>query len=313
MMFGADCKPDENDFVGPDCLATPISGPDSFSDQSQDDTYVTGRAVLKYQITEEHMVYASYATGYKSGGYNQLRTDGQATDQRKLWFEPENSGSIELGLRTSWFDRMLTFNITGFYTNYDDFQSQVFDGLGIRVENAGNFISTGFETDLTIVPLPGWITVFSAGYTYTEYKKFPEGPCTQEQTLLTPFGTPCIQDLGGRRLDGTPRWNVAIFTAYESEIPNVDANWYVQMDYNYQSWRYLNASLDEKLKADPVNQVGLRLGFRDPESIWDISAWVKNVTDDNFWVMGFDVPTVGGYAAFIAPPRTFGGTLRVKF
>ncbi|MCP5043413.1 MAG: TonB-dependent receptor, partial [bacterium] len=91
---------------GPLCaVPTPISGEDSDRKEHTDDTYVTFREVLKYEPVENVMVYASYASGYKSGGYNQLRQNpdvGQPADEVDIYFSPEKSKSWEVGVKTTW-------------------------------------------------------------------------------------------------------------------------------------------------------------------------------------------------------------------
>ena len=77
---------------------------------------------------------------------------------------------------------------------------------------------------------------------------------------------------------------------------DVDVNWFVMTDYNYQSNRYLNVSLDPVLKVDPTHVVGLRAGLREPYAPWELNVFVMNLTDEYVWAIGFDVPTVGGYA-----------------
>ena len=303
---------------------TAISGPDSFSNQESSDTYVTGRAILKWEpeipleFIGDSMFYVSFATGYKSAGFNQLRTIGGGADERVLFFDPEKSKSYELGARTDWFNRMLTFNITGFFTDYDDFQTQVTDGLGISVINAGNLQTYGFEADITLALVEGWLTVFTAGYTRTEYTDFDKGPCRQVRTSRCIGG---FQDLKGERLDNTPLWNLNLFSTYERRLPTAflpwatgaDINWFTTVTYNYESKRYLNASLDPFLIADPTHTVGLRAGLRDVGLGWEVNFWVNNVTDEDVWAIGLDIPTVGGFAAFQLAPRTYGGTVRLKF
>jgi iron complex outermembrane receptor protein len=300
---------------------TPVSGPDAFSDQGKDDTYITGRAIIKWEPEfllaweiGDPMVYASLSTGYKSGGYNQLRATGAATEPEKLYFKPERSRSYELGMRTRWLDRMITLNLTGFFTDYKDFQAQVFDGFSIEVLNASSFQTYGFESDLTLALLEGWITVFGAGYTKTEYRNFPGGPQIQGSTA---GGT---QNLKGKRLDNTPLWNLSLFSSYERSVPDfllgassLEVNWFLIVDYNYQSARNLNASLDPFLRVAPTHTVGLRAGVRHPDTRWEVAFWIKNLTDEDVWAIGLDVPLIAGYAAFQLPPRTYGATIRVKF
>jgi iron complex outermembrane receptor protein len=288
---------------------TTVSGPDINIDEHKDDTYVTFREVLKYKPVENVMLYASYATGYKSGGYNQLRGD----PDRTTYFKPEKSKSWEAGLKTTWLDRMITWNITGFYTDYEDFQVIVADGVNIFVQNAKGFYSTGFETDISIVPVPGWLTVVGVGYVKTKYDDYEDGPCLPEDRILAGLGGECFQDLTGERRANTPTLNINLFSSYENGLPWFDINWFAQVDYNYMSKRYLDAGLDKELLTDRDHLLGLRAGLRDPEMRWEITAWVKNVTDETFEGAGFYMPLIGGYAVVLGPPRTAGVTLRANF
>ena len=105
-----------------------------------------------------------------------------------------------------------------------------------------------------------------------------------------------------------------LFSQYENQfLHHENVNWFVMMNYNYQSTRYLNASLDPFLKVRPTSLLGFRAGLRSPDESWEVSFWTRNVTNEQLWAIGFDVPTLGGYAAFQAPPRTYGGTIRLRF
>jgi iron complex outermembrane receptor protein len=301
---------------GPICVInTPIGGDDVDLNEHTDDTYVTFREVLKYEPVENIMLYASYATGYKSGGYNQLRQNaglGEDEDDVDRYFNPEESKSWEAGVKTSWLDRMVTWNVAGFYTDYKDFQVVVSDGLIIKTQNAKGFYSTGFETDLTIVPIEGWITVFGAGFVKTKYDDYEDGPCTAKQ-LRDAGGFVCEQDLTGERRAGAPSLNLTLFSAYERNLPWWDIDWFAQLDYNYMSKRYLETDLDKNLLTDRTHLLGLRAGLRHPEMKWELAAWMKNVTDETFQAAGFDIPVLGGYAVVIGPPRTVGVTARMNF
>jgi outer membrane receptor protein involved in Fe transport len=65
--------------------------------------------------------------------------------------------------------------------------------------------------------------------------------------------------------------------------------------------------------------VNLRAGFRiQPESLWpnaslEMTGWVRNLLDEEWNVVGFDVPTINGFAGVNAPPRQFGVTARITF
>ena len=77
--------------------------------------------------------------------------------------------------------------------------------------------------------------------------------------------------------------------------------------------RYLDVDLDPKLKRPSNHLLNLRTGFRAEDDLWEAVFWMRNITDQNFWVVGLDVPTHGGYMGIAFPPRTYGVTVRLKF
>jgi iron complex outermembrane receptor protein len=287
-------------------------------------TNVSGMANLRYFPTEDVMLYASFATGFKSGGFNQLRvTVGTPTE-----FNDEESMNFEGGFKTSWFDRMLTLNVTGFYTEYDEFQAQLFDGISINVRNAGSLESYGAEGDLMLVPAewaPGLVLGSSVGFNIAEYTDFDNGEQTAAQRwdatggfVLAGCGPPapvenCVQDLAGKRLDSAPRWSISSFVQYEFLLPWLPLELFARAEYAYTSMQFLAQDLDPGLKQPATHIVNLRAGFRAEDRAWEVTGWVRNLTDEEYNVVGFDVPTINGFAGINGPPRQYGMTVRLNF
>ena len=48
------------------------------------------------------------------------------------------------------------------------------------------------------------------------------------------------------------------------------------------------------------------------ENGFEASIWGRNLTDEESYVIGFDIPVLSGYAAINAPPRTYGVTLNYR-
>ena len=65
------------------------------------------------------MLYASYARGYKAGGFNLDRAQTGITPDGDLWFPPETVDSYELGIKTTLLDNRLSLNVTAFDQRYD--------------------------------------------------------------------------------------------------------------------------------------------------------------------------------------------------
>lgn len=295
-------------------------GPDRFADEEFDVFNVSPMGAVQYYPTDDVMFFAKIARGFKSGGFNQLRTLGGLNTR----FDDEKATDVEAGVRTSWFDRMLTFNATYFYTWYDDFQSQVFDGNSFTVTNAGNLISTGFETETFFVPHPMLVTGLSTGYNYARYTEFDNSPCTAAQAfqervdagnLAAP--TNCTQDLTDKPLDNAPEWSVSFFAQFTAPVG--EAPWigsmlgFLRAEYSYRDRFFLQQDLDENLVQPPVNLVNLRGGLRTEDDRWELTLWAMNLANEGWNVVGFDVPIVSGYAVINAPPRTYGATLRYRW
>ncbi len=105
----------------------------------------TPRVAFNYQFMEDLMGYASWTSGFKSGGWN-----ARATSAAELTaFGEEEVDSYELGMRSEWLDRRLRINVTGFFVEYTDLQiAAVLPGTNIfGTNNAGDSEVKGLEVE----------------------------------------------------------------------------------------------------------------------------------------------------------------------
>ncbi len=135
---------------------------------------LTGRAAAnwtpKLDFTDQTLIYASFAHGYKAGGANppgaQLLTfdnSGISTPIHPLTFKPEFIDAYELGTKNTLLDGGLTLNGNVFFYNYKGYQiSRIVDRTSIN----DNFDATvkGAEVEATYEPLPGLKFRFAGGY-----------------------------------------------------------------------------------------------------------------------------------------------------
>nr|WP_314429031.1 TonB-dependent receptor [uncultured Brevundimonas sp.] len=120
---------------------------------------VTGRLVLDWKpvtpFTDDTLVYASYARGYKGGGANPPRVDinPQVIQYQPLaeTFEPEYVNAFEIGMKNSLYDGKVRLNATAFYYDYTDYQvSQIVDRISLN-ENF-DARSMGLELETVFQP-----------------------------------------------------------------------------------------------------------------------------------------------------------------
>jgi iron complex outermembrane receptor protein len=171
-------------------------------DKSADGSGETHKASLAWQITSDHMVYATYSTGFRPGGINR-RVNVEPYGEDKL-------SNYEIGWKTSWLDHRLRVNGAAYHERWSGIQYGVIGFLGaVNFINAGDADIDGMELDAQL-KLGGFL--FSASGAYNDAK------------LATPFCTTINGvrrcDLGiaapkGTRLPVQPRFKSALTARYE--------------------------------------------------------------------------------------------------
>ncbi len=287
--------------------APPIAGPDTRLDEGTDSADISPSISLSYFPRDGLMYYTSASQGFKSGGFNQIRTAVGVPGE----FAEERSRNYELGWKGSWLNRRLQVNGTVFWVDYDDFQAQGFDGSNITVRNAGSMESKGVELDVVYLPNALITTGMAIGYNDATYSDFPTGECTSAQLFEVTGGSPfvlpeCVQNLTDRELDNAPKWTVSNFLQLNDDFDSMDMSWFARLEYNYIGELYMAQDLDEALKRGAIDMVNTRVGISSRDKRWEVTLWGRNLLDEEHFVIGFDVPLLGGFAGINAPPLTYG-------
>jgi iron complex outermembrane receptor protein len=123
----------------------------------------TWRTALDWDITEQNFLYASFETGYKSGGFF-FSNDSQV-------FKPEHLDAYTLGSRNRWFADHLQVDIEAFHWRYEDQQISTItqDSLGatnLVTLNVGNATMNGVELESRWFPTDA--TELSLGVQYLD-------------------------------------------------------------------------------------------------------------------------------------------------
>jgi iron complex outermembrane receptor protein len=86
---------------------------------------VTGKASVEYDVAPHSTLYASFSTGVKPGGAN-LNTSSTQIPQS---FTHEFVRAYEIGSKNEFFDRKLRLNVSAFYNDYRNYQTDSEDPL----------------------------------------------------------------------------------------------------------------------------------------------------------------------------------------
>jgi iron complex outermembrane receptor protein len=140
----------------------------------------TGKLALDFKLSDSQLLYASVATGFRSGGFN----SGQALESVRT-FKPEEVTAIEIGSKNRFLGNKLQVNLAAFNNDYTNLQEQRQVAVGATtvsvIFNAAKARSKGLEAEVEWrqsrrLTMGGTLSLLDAKYT-----SFPD--------VALPFGT----------------------------------------------------------------------------------------------------------------------------
>jgi iron complex outermembrane receptor protein len=142
----------------------------------------TPRAVIRYEVADNTNVYASFAKGFKSGGYGGGVPRNAQGQPGNYPLRPEKSTAYEVGLKTA--QRTWRLAIAAYYNNYKDLQVsstslQVINNLPVLFQlqqNAASSKIKGVEIEGSWSPVENLNLRAGVGYTHARYDKFDTAP-----------------------------------------------------------------------------------------------------------------------------------------
>ncbi|WP_255265447.1 TonB-dependent receptor [Sphingobium chlorophenolicum] len=266
---------------------------------------VTYRVATDYEIADAILGYASYSTGYKSGGINQAINPNVAN----AIFEPEFVKAAELGLKSQFFDKRLQLNLSAYRNKYDNLQFQIFGPVGPQAFNAEGATVKGIELEFQAAPT-SWLRIDGSG-AYTD--------ATFDRQILQGI------QLDGNRVQRTPKWTFNLGGSIDFPLGEI-ADARLRADYSYTGNIYYTAfnrntpfpGLAGSDFAPSYQSVDLRAFLYSKDRKWTGELFMTNVFNtvqigNVFRGIGFTDVAGGGGPELVTykPPRQFG--LRIGY
>ena len=258
-----------------------VRAPESAPNLSFSDSKLTYLANLSYQVSKDHMLFATASTGFKSGGFNSQ--GGASSLEESRIFDSETTKNYELGYKGTLFDGATSFNATVFRTDIEDFQDRSFDGLSFVTANAGELRQQGLEIDFRSSVTDHLSILGGLGYLDSEFLSYPSA---------SPLpGAPGVQDLTGRPNHRSPKLQASALIDYSQEFAN-DYLWYVRPGWSYIGEQNLGGDTNQNpqtLQAG-YSLVNVRVGIENYVAGWSVELFVNNATDTEYCGGMFDQP-----------------------
>ena len=275
----------EFDFSGrPESVGTSYAVGDSWDD-------VIFMASGAWHFADGHMAYASYSEGFRSGGFS-IRS---ARDPSEAAFDPEVAWQGEVGLKNTFLEGRMLWNIAYFYLERDgsQFSSIItlppgsIPGTTTIINNGGEAVYQGIETEFQWSLTDSLLFIANVGWLDVDNKAFSlpcdviDGCTTGVPGEFDPSGTP--RELGGNSDSRQPDWNYSVQLAYDQPLGR--GHFAANIGYKYVGDFLLvntGGGADQRLFEGSYGQLDARISYDLPIGDRDMltfSVFGKNLTD----------------------------------
>lgn len=285
-----------------------------------------------YNFTPDLMLYATYSKGYRIGGPNTVAPCVLPLDTtqqnvcalpNEMQYGPDTTKNAELGIRTQFFDRKLTFNFNVFQIKWAGIQvdSATVNGIvGITV-NGGKAKSEGFEASFQARPIEG--LSIQGTYSYTNAKLTQDVPAiiaVNSPAATYPSSPIQLDALSGDRLPGSAKNSGSLGATYTYPFMdgNLVADWTATYRGNVVTRLGWDRAYGDKLPGYVLHRASLSYETDRysltlfANNIFDKYA-VASVSNDRSRVGINDGVLLRYYKQTVINPRTFGIEARFKY
>ena len=256
-----------NDPTGRTHMVTPVITADALVDRRTDNT-TSFRAGINWKPSADQLVYASVSRGFRSGGYS-IPFGGVITS-----FDPERLTAYEIGSKSRLLDRLLDLNVSAFFYDYKDLQTNVDDPSSPLVpitRNIGGSRTYGAEADLTLRPTPSFLVRVGGSYLDSRFRN--------TNAVITTYAGPI--PLNGKRPVNNPKWS-GQGMVQKSFAVGADLELIANTDFRYVGDRFLEATGQIFDRAPSYWVQNARLTLASKEGGWEVSAWGKNIWNKDY-------------------------------
>ena len=277
----------ENQTIG-GTLQTP-----SLTHNDTTENSTTPRFNISYHISQNSMIYAQAAQGFRIGQINTVRTDPVSGQLIPLASNPDSLWNYELGEKSYLMQHRLLIDADVYYIDWRNIQLNALTvPSGINyITNAGHADIKGFELDVEARPAVHWSAGGSLAVTNAHLESVSPG------VAATP----------GDRLPGSAPLSATLYAQYTHALTS-RVNYFARIDARYVGKEYSNLDNASSLVYGEYSQLNIRGGVK--WSRYTLTAFVDNATNGSGKVSAFYSFTVP--VAIRQRPPTFGITMDAR-
>jgi iron complex outermembrane recepter protein len=286
-------------------------GPPQNNIGSESATKPTWKAGLNYDLTSKNLLYATFSTGFKSGGVNNLPAAAGLTT-----YSPETIDAWQFGSKNRFLDDRLQVNAEYFHYAYKNYQTYLFyqptggpfaGSTLFPTVNSQTATFEGGEIDTLFKITAADQLGFNVNFLNNRYDQY---------VVDLPYSS--VFNLSNTTAPLSPKQVYALVYEHIFSLPNGDTL-SAQVNSIYTTHQIAQGNYDGNTTYDQpgYHKSGANLVYHSDPLGLTITGWIRNIENKatiNSIAGGY--PTLDNIAytnGMIDPPRTFGLTVRKDF
>jgi iron complex outermembrane receptor protein len=250
-----------------------------------------------YRLSDSTNVFATISKGRRSPVVQLSAARVAGVSQPNLQLVPEETvWNYEVGLKGA--VGPVSGSLGVYYQKYDGFQvSVVQPDATTRTQSAGTATNLGVEAEIAI-RAADWLQVFgNVGYI--------DGGIDKKNTFAPAFS--------GARFRLQPEWQAAGGFTIDTPLGG-GARFFMTPSITYRSKIFFELPNNPRTSQGPVTLINVRGGVSFADDKYELSAFMRNVTDKNYLLDAGNTGGAFGIPTYIpGEPRFFGAAFTARF
>ena len=289
-LFGAGV----NGITAPNDLFAPTNG---MLTNAKSTNSVVGRLIGSWRVNDDINTYVSVSRGRRPDALTfNVNPDGSYT---RAVLPAETLWNYEVGVKGSAGDGKFAYDLSAFYYNYTNFQSQVYQNGQYIAVNSGRAHAPGFEASLQQAFTDQVSAFLNYSYLHARFDKTDQD------------GDP--QQYAGNHLRLAPDNSAALGVLVNVPLDG-DKAFYFRPSFTWRSKVYFEDDNNPDYVQAGYGLLNLRAGVTFGKGRWDVGIWGSNLANKKYLIDGGNTGEDFGLPTYIpGTPRTFGISISGKF
>ena len=296
--------------TGPGCDALGLTNPDIVQGTGYDNSVPgartsrvsgnwDGKLQLSYKPVDGVLTYAGVSRGTKAGGFNGGAAAFYTVNQ--VIFDDEVLTDYEIGAKTNLAGGRVRANVSAFYYDYKNMQ--VFNQIGpstVTFNRDGRIY--GGEADLQALLAPGLESALGVSLLHTRIDP------VENVNILTGATTSAPEEL-----PNSPHITVNARLAKSWRIGS-QGKLTLEGDGKWLGAHKLSLIDNPATNENAYYTLDGRLSYAAADGRWEVALYSRNLTNQQYRLVATPFASFDGSLIDVfGPPRTFGGSIRVRF